>query len=436
MASLDDYRMGGQDFSSGRYEGEGEHPLAKIGFGGEAWRQQQGYQEAAFPSSFHPYQPSPYDYYPQYTGPPAPLPSYPSTSFPSAQYGAVLSQTLEVVRGPYGQYSETRRMTTHLPTSQPAAHLPPVQPNQPTTNEFSQQLAANPISNLSGEQLMQPYPQIPPPLQALPLPALLPPGPPSQPAPLLLPLHDPPGPPPLPPLLANTPPTSPYDSQPLEVLPGFSLSVVEHEEGAEVVLEGDGCMFIQAVHAAALDFLKTHKVPFPIFAKIILRKRKEEVERFLQRTNWDKLELGEQLLYAKLYNWLAQPVHLRLERLRLDPTNTTTVKKSKRGILKKDDLKENEKEDVEQDEEKKTGAIEGTGVEVAKPPKQSRLRKKLQPVVSPKEGHTSAEQRKHIREWSGKTLGLDKDGNHSKEQKEALASQLHLPLAVINRVIR
>ena len=195
-------------------------------------------------------------------------------------------------------------------------------------------------------------------------------------------------------------------------------------------------MFIQAVHAAALDFLKTHKVPFPIFAKIILRKRKEEVQRFLQRTNWDKLELGEQLLYAKLYKWLGQPVQLRLEKLRGDGINTTTVKKTKRVILKKDNLEENEKKDVEQDEEVKIGTSEEASVEVEKPPKQTRLRKKLHPRLSPKEGHTSAEQRKHIREWSGKTLGLDKDGNHSKEQKEALAAQLHLPLAVINRVIR
>ena len=200
-------------------------------------------------------------------------------------------------------------------------------------------------------------------------------------------------------------------------------------------------MFIQAVHKASLDFLKTHKVPFPIFAKIILRKRKEEVQRFLQRTNWDKLELGEQLLYAKLYKWLGQPVQLRLERLRVDGTNTATVKKIKRGILKKDSMEKNEKGEVEQDEEVMLNPgvnMEAAITEVEKhPKKQTRLRKKLlQPRLSPKEGHTSAEQRKQIREWSQNTVGLDKDGIHSKEQKEGLASQLHLPLAVINRVIR
>ena len=199
-------------------------------------------------------------------------------------------------------------------------------------------------------------------------------------------------------------------------------------------------MFIQAVHKASLDFLKTHKVPFPIFAKIILRKRKEEVQRFLQRTNWDKLEVGEQLLYAKLYKWLGQPVQQRLERLRVDGTNTTTVKKTKQGILKKDSLKENEKEEVEQDEEVRLNPVTNMdgAMEVKKhPKKQTKLRKKLlQPRLSPKDGHTSAEQRKQIREWSQATVGVDKDGSHSKEQKEALASQLHLPLAVINRVIR
>ena len=196
-------------------------------------------------------------------------------------------------------------------------------------------------------------------------------------------------------------------------------------------------MFIQAVHKASLDFLKTYKVPFPIFAKIILRKRKEEVQRFLQRTNWDKLEVGEQLLYAKLYKWLGQPVHLRLERLmRVD--GTTTVKKAKGGILKKDSSKENEKEDVEEVEEvslKPETKVEAAA-EVEKHPKQTRLRKRQQPGLSAKEGHTSAEQRKQIREWSQTTVGADKDGVHSKEQKEALAAQLHLPLAVINRVIR
>ena len=459
MTSLEDYSehiMGAQDYSSGGgYEAGGENQLTKMAFNGEGWRQHGGYQEASYPSGFHAYQPSPFDFYPQYSGPTSTLPSYPSCSYPPAQYGAVLSQTLEVVRGPYGQYSETRRMTTHLPTSQPASQLPAIQQStQPLTNEPSQQLAAgNQIPNLVADQLMQPYPQIPtspPTLPALSLPALLPPGAPHQApplpygphpqaAPLPLRLHDPPGPPGLSTPPAVPPPKSPLQTQPSEVLPGFSLSVVEHVEGPEVVLQGDGCRFIQAVHKAALDFLKMHKVPFPIFAKIILRKRKVEVQRFLQRTNWDKLEIGEQLLYAKLYKWLGQPEQARLEKLRVDGTNTTTERKAKRGIQRKENLTENVKEEVEQEKEEEERLKPDTSNQTAvteEKPKLPRGKKKLQPRLSPKDGHTSAEQRKQIREWSQRTVGKDKDGNHTKEQKEAFAAQLHLPLAVINRVIR
>ena len=44
--------MGGQDYSSGGFEAEGEFPLVK-GVFGEAWRH-QGFQEGSFPSGFHP----------------------------------------------------------------------------------------------------------------------------------------------------------------------------------------------------------------------------------------------------------------------------------------------------------------------------------------------------------------------------------------------
>ena len=102
-------------------------------------------------------------------------------------------------------------------------------------------------------------------------------------------------------------------------------------------------------------------------------------------------------------------------------------------------MTENVKEEVEQEKEEEKRLNPDTSNQTAvteEKPKLPRGKKKLQPRLSPKDGHTSAEQRKQIREWSQRTVGKDKDGNHTKEQKEAFAAQLHLPLAVINRVIR
>ena len=113
-----------------------------------------------------------------------------------------------------------------------------------------------------------------------------------------------------------------------------------------MVLKGDGCKFVQAIHKASLDFLKEHKVPFMIFAKVILRKKKAEVQRFLQRTNWDMLDLEEQLLYAKLYKWLGKPVQDRLDKLKAGNNDTDQGTKFKARALKKQVLKTEQRKNL------------------------------------------------------------------------------------------